>query len=82
MSKQTLITTFKIVLIPTIYALLLRFVFGESTWSGIFNMMSKTFLFLLPSIVGALTVYFSKEEKVQHIWYRIFMPWLPIFVFF
>jgi hypothetical protein len=82
MDKQKLITTLKIIAIPTTYALLLRFVFGESTWSGVFNMMSKTFLFLLPSIVGALTVYFSKEEKVKSISYRFFTPWVPIFVFF
>ena len=82
MDRQKLIATLKIVAIPTIYALLLRFVFGESTWNGVFNMMSKTFLFLLPSIVGALTVYFSKEEKVKRTSYRVFAPWIPIFVFF
>lgn len=82
MNRQEIITTVKIVAIPTAYALLLRFVFGESTWNGVFNMMSRTFLFLLPSIVGALTVYFSKEEKVKKVSYRIFTPWIPIFVFF
>ena len=82
MDRQKLITTLKIVAIPTIYALLLRFVFGESTWDGVFNMMSKTFLFLLPSIVGALTVYFSKAEKVKSFSYRVLTPWIPIFVFF
>ncbi|MEO6454291.1 MAG: SRPBCC family protein [Ginsengibacter sp.] len=82
MDKQKLITTLKIIAVPTTYALLLRFVFGESSWSGVFNMMSKTFLFLLPSIVGALTVYFSKKEKVRKVSYRIFIPWIPIFAFF
>lgn len=82
MNKQKIITTLKIIAIPTIYALLLRTLFGVSTWNGIFNMMSKTFLFLLPSIVGALAVYFSKEEKVKSLSYRIFIPWIPIFVFF
>lgn len=82
MDRQKVITTIKIIAIPTIYALLLRTVFGESTWSGVFNMMSKTFLFLLPSIVGALTVYFSKEEKVRRISYMFIVPWIPIFVFF
>ncbi|MEY4281663.1 MAG: hypothetical protein RLZ39_1075, partial [Bacteroidota bacterium] len=80
MDRQKIFTTLKIIAIPTIYALLLRTVFGESTWSGVFNMMSKTFLFLLPSIVGALTVYFSKEEKVRKFSYRFFVSWIPIFV--
>ncbi len=82
MDRQKLITTLKIIAIPTGYALILRFVFGETTWSGIFNMMSKTFLFLLPSIVGALTVFFSKTDKVKRLIYRIFTPWMPIFAFF
>ncbi|MFN6037837.1 MAG: hypothetical protein ACK452_05170, partial [Bacteroidota bacterium] len=72
MNKQRILIAIKILIIPTVYALLLRTVFGESTWSGVFNMMSKTFLFLLPSIVGALTIYFSKEEKVRKFTYRFF----------
>ena len=43
--------------------------------------MSVTFLFLLPTIVGALTVYLSETEKVKKLWYRIFVPWIPIFLF-
>lgn len=82
MDKQKLITILKIIAIPTTYALLLRLFFGVTTWSEIFNMMSVTFLFLLPFIVGALTVYFSKEEKVRTPSYRIFIPWVPIFAFF
>jgi TM2 domain-containing membrane protein YozV len=77
-----LITTLKIIAIPTGYALLLRFVFGETTWNGVFNMMSKTFLFLLPAIIGALTVYFSKEEQAKKTSYAIFAPWVPVLVFF
>ncbi len=82
MNKQQVIRTLKIIAIPAIYALLLRSVFGASTWSGVFNMMSKTFLFLLPSVVGALTVYFSEKESVKRLSYRILAPWIPIFVFF
>ncbi|MFD1628649.1 hypothetical protein [Pseudopedobacter beijingensis] len=82
MTKQKLITALKIIAIPTIYALLSRTLFGESTWESMFNMMSKAFLFLLPSTVGALTVYLSKEEKVKSLSYRIFIPWIPIFTFF
>ncbi|WP_221392975.1 hypothetical protein [Dyadobacter sp. NIV53] len=82
MKKQKLIKFFKIIIIPTIYALLLRLVFGETTWNGVFNMMSVTFLFILPFIVGALTIYFSKEEKLKKFSYKFFTPWLPIFVFF
>ena len=67
--------------IPTIYAVTLRLFFGVKTWSDLFSVMSLTFLFLLPTIVGALTVYLSDKEKVKKMWYRIFVPWIPIFLF-
>jgi hypothetical protein len=82
MDRQKLIKILIIIAIPTIYALLLRLWFGVTTWNGIFNLMKKNYLILLPSIVGALTVYFSKEEKVKNLSYRIFTPWIPIFAFF
>lgn len=82
MNRQRLFTLLKIIAIPTLYALLLRFVFGQSTWSNVFVMMSATFLFLLPFVVGALTVYFSDMESVKKTAYRIFAPWVPIVAFF
>jgi len=45
------LTLLKWIAIPTIYPLLLRFVFGIDTWKGVFNMMSVTFLFLLPVVL-------------------------------
>jgi hypothetical protein len=82
MSKERVITILKIIAIPTGYALFLRFFFGATTWNEIFSLMSITFLFILPFIVGALTIFFSKEEKVKKVLYRIFVPWIPIFAFF
>ena len=75
--KNSLIT----IGIPTAYALILRLIFGVKTWNELFSVMSITFLFLLPTIVGALTVYLSKIENVKQIRYRIFIPWIPIFLF-
>jgi hypothetical protein len=67
--------------IPTLYAVVLRIFFGVKTWNDLFSVMSVTFLFLLPTIVGALTVYLSDRNKVEKLWYRIFVPWIPIFLF-
>lgn len=82
MNRRNVITALKILAVPTGYALLLRFVFGHSTWSSVFSMMSTTFLFLLPSIVGALTVFLSSREKAEKISYCVFAPWIPVFAFF
>ena len=51
--------------IPTIYAVILRLAFGVKDWNALFSVMSVTFLFLLPTIVGALTVYLSDKSKVE-----------------
>lgn len=67
--------------IPTLYAVVLRLLFGIKDWNGIFSVMSTTFLFFLPSIIGALTVYLSDKDKVEKITYRFFAPWIPIFLF-
>jgi len=67
--------------IPTLYAIVLRLAFGVKEWNELFSVMSVTFLFFLPTIVGALTVYLSDENKVQKVWYKIFTPWIPIILF-
>lgn len=69
------------ILIPTVYALILRLLFGINTWNEIFSVMSITFLFCLPTIVGALTVYLSDINKAKRYYYQIFAPWIPIFLF-
>ncbi len=81
MDKQRLLTFLKVIAIPTGYALILRFFFGLATWQDLFSVMSITFLFFLPTIVGALTVYFSSIDKVRNISYRIFVPWIPTLIF-
>ena len=68
--------------IPTLYAVILRLFFGIDTWRDLYSVMSISFLFCLPTIVGALTTYFSSVQKVQKFGYRLFAPWIPILIFF
>ena len=82
MKNSTLKTTLIAIGIPTLYAVFLRLIYGIKTWNELFSVMSITFLFLLPAIIGALTVYLSDKEKVKKISYRIFIPWIPIILFF
>jgi hypothetical protein len=81
MNREKLLTAFKVIAIPTGYAIILRLFFGVSTWMDMFSVMSISFLFCLPTVVGALTVYFSSLHKVKIIAYRIFAPWMPIILF-
>ena len=82
MNNQRILTLLKIIAIPTLYAIVLRFFFGVNTWQDLFSVMSLTFLFCLPTIMGALTVYFSSEENSKVTWYKTLTPWIPIILFF
>jgi hypothetical protein len=82
MNKQYFINFLKMLAIPLLYALLLRFIFGVTTWKELFSVMSISFLFCLPTIMGILTLYFSSVEGAKKISNQIFLPWIPIFIFF
>ena len=82
MNKSSLPRLLLVILIPTLYALVLRFFFGIETWRDLFTVMSVSFLFCLPTIVGALAVYYSSVEQARRPAYRIFAPWIPVMLFF
>lgn len=81
MDKQKLFGVLKVIAIPTFYAILLRLFFGVKTWTDLYSVMSVSFLFCLPTIVGALTIYFSSEKNVRRSSYKLFVPWIPILIF-
>jgi len=68
----------KIIIIPILFALLLRVIFGASIFDDFLSVMTWTFFLLVPVAIGGLTMYFSSIEKVKSLLYRIFAPWLPI----
>lgn len=68
--------------IPVIAALILRFVFNVDRWDEIWAIMSVSFFFGLPYLTGVLTIYLSREESIKSKAYRIIYPWIPIFAFF
>ncbi len=71
-----------VLLIPVIYALVIRLMFGLDKDMDLLEVMSISFLFFLPTIVGILSVYFSKEESVKSYSFRLFFPWIPVLLFF
>ncbi len=79
--NNKLLTALKVFAVPTGYAIFLRFVFGINTWGSLFSVMSVSFLFCLPTIVGILTVYFSPPEKAAKRAYYLMAPWVPIGIF-
>ena len=81
--NKSLATRIALVLaVPVLYALAIRYLFGLSPVSELYSVMSITFLFLMPTVVGALTVYLSSIDNVRSLAYRILAPWAPILIFF
>jgi len=68
--------------VPTLYAVIVRLFFGVHAWSDLFSVMSLSFLLLLPTIVGALTVCLSSPQQAGSVVYRIFAPWISVLLFF
>jgi len=81
MTRKTKILILAI-LIPTIYAIAMRLIYDIDRWDEMFEVMSITFLFCLPSIIGGLMVYLSDMDKVKKLAFRILAPWAPILLFF
>lgn len=82
MPQNPLTRTLIVIAIPAAYAVFVRLFFGVDDWQSLFYVMSYSFLFCLPTIVGALTICLSPMARVQKLAYRFFMPWVPIFFFF
>ncbi len=65
--KQAMPRIVSWVVIPVVYALLVRALFGGHLWPKNYAVMSMSFLFFMPVVVGALTVYLLPEKKPGNI---------------
>ena len=69
-------------LIPVTTAFIFHFLFDlESRWTDVLEIMSFSFLFFLPLLLGVVTMYVAPLEKTKKIGYRIREPWIPVVVF-
>lgn len=70
-----------ILVIPVIYALVLRFAFGEFILRYLFNVMTIGFLVGVPFGMGYLAVRLSPVEWIKRRRRRILISMAPIFIF-
>ncbi|HCW06722.1 MAG TPA: hypothetical protein DGG95_05090, partial [Cytophagales bacterium] len=71
-----------IILLPVVVALVFMKLFNIGSLQGLWQLMTLTFFISLPYLVGVLTIFLSRVDKVKSLAYRAFMPWVPIFLFF
>ncbi len=62
--------------LATIYGIALRIMFGFIGDGS--QIMSITFLFIVPMIIGFLTVFYTPKEKVKTGTNAFFLPWLTV----
>ncbi len=70
------------ILAGLILALAMRVIFASDGLSGLYQVMSLTFLIGLPFGVGYLTVFICKAETVERSSKAFFIATIPIFLFF
>lgn len=70
------------IIVAVLYALVVRYIFGVNNYRDLFSIMSFTFFILLPIGIGVISMLIASRGNVESLAYRIFMPWIPVFIFF
>lgn len=59
-----------------VYGILARIAFGSKEYPEIFGVMTFAFIFVVPLVIGFLTVRLAPEEARRSWLYCLFMPWI------
>jgi hypothetical protein len=66
--------------ISVFYGFFMRYLFGANFFLSFTEVMSMSFLVLVPMGIGALSVWFSSEKNRLNGAYSFFFPWVVVFV--
>ncbi|MCE9623946.1 MAG: hypothetical protein K8R69_00610 [Deltaproteobacteria bacterium] len=61
-----------------IYGIAAFFAFRYPAFKAVFGVMTFAYIFLVPLVLGCITVFVGEWRKRRSWWFRIFMPWAPI----
>lgn len=76
--KRTFVPYYAGSLYAVIYGVLAQFSMRMEKFADLFAVMSFGFVFILPVVMGAMTVYFASESKRKSWLFAIFMPWVTM----
>ena len=77
--RQLRTTTLVAVATGVAYGLIFRWLFGRKELEGLFGVMSFAFLFLVPLVIGYLTIWIGERDGPWPWALRIPLPWLTSF---
>jgi hypothetical protein len=66
------------IFLALVYGLVAFLAFRYPPWMDTFKLMTLGYLFIVPIMIGAITVFFGELKRKRSWWFRIFMPWAPI----
>lgn len=66
------------VFLALLYGIVAFFAFRYPAWKDLFGLMTVAYLFLVPLVLGCMTVFFGEWRARRSWWFRIFMPWAPV----
>ncbi len=74
-------TAAKIVMVPLIYGLVMRLIYGIDSLGKLYGVMTLGFLIMVPLVMGMLTVYLSPPHLADKLLYRNLAPWGMVTLF-
>lgn len=80
LKKGNLISLLIGVISGAIYGLATQFILKIDELKDVFSIMTMGFVFVLPVILGIITLFFANENARASWAYRIFMPWATSFL--
>ncbi len=78
MNKKDITSTIIAIAIPVIYGLTIVLLSDLSTFDGLIQLMTVSFIFVIPTFIGVLSILLSPIERVRNGFYQFSFPWVPI----
>ncbi|HEX5033850.1 MAG TPA: hypothetical protein VFW62_05165 [bacterium] len=68
------------IFLALLYGIVAFLTFRYPAFKNTFKLMTVAYLFIVPIMIGAITVFFGEWSRRRNWWYRIFMPWATVAV--
>lgn len=66
------------VFLALLYGIVAFFAFRYPAWKNVFGVMTIAYIFVVPFVIGCITVYFGEWHRRRSWWFRLLMPWVPV----
>ena len=66
------------VFLALLYGIVVFLYFRYPSFHETYKLMTVAYLFIVPLVIGAVTVYFGEWSRRRSWWFRIFMPWAVV----